>query len=334
MQGRTLNKNSRTEKPKAGRHRGSRKGDVTDQTDALELDIPLTVTEHDAFICHASEDKDAVARPLAKFLVELGLSVWFDEFSLETGDSLSRAIDQGLASSRFGVVIISKAFFRKGWPKHELSGLWTKEISTGKAILPVWHEVTAHEVRRFSLPLADKVAVETASSSIQQIGLKLLNVISPDRANALARWLLWRKLIDDSPTRLVSLADLKKGPVVHAALPESLLVRIHLIHGVLADAGVPSLATMIANFRRDVDPAREVLTWERIAASYLVLAKRRKRVNKRAIFTSVLKTSFLDRAGAESVIDGTDELAIDAVKAWCDVAIDPSDPSQTRRDRP
>ena len=51
------------------------------------------------FISHASEDKDAVVRPLAHALQEFGLSVWYDEFELRIGDSLRRKIDWGLAKA-------------------------------------------------------------------------------------------------------------------------------------------------------------------------------------------------------------------------------------------
>jgi len=71
--------------------------------------------QRDVFICHASEDKDAIARPLAEALRERGHVVWFDEFELEIGDSLRQEIDRGLARSRFGVVILSPSFFEKKW---------------------------------------------------------------------------------------------------------------------------------------------------------------------------------------------------------------------------
>lgn len=74
--------------------------------------------EYDVFISHASEDKDAVVRPLAHALQKAGLSVWFDEFELQIGDSLRRKIDTGLARSRFGVVVLSQAFLGKGWPNY------------------------------------------------------------------------------------------------------------------------------------------------------------------------------------------------------------------------
>ena len=78
---------------------------------------------YDAFISHASEDKDDFVRPLAEFLDRAGLSVWYDEFSLSAGDSLSRSIDKGLARSRFGIVVLSNSFLQKRWPEYELRGL-------------------------------------------------------------------------------------------------------------------------------------------------------------------------------------------------------------------
>ena len=91
---------------------------------------------YDAFISHASEDKDLV-RPLATILREMGFAIWYDEFELRVGDSLRRSIDRGLAGSRVGVVVLSPAFFAKNWPQYELDGLVVKENAAGKVILPL-----------------------------------------------------------------------------------------------------------------------------------------------------------------------------------------------------
>ena len=82
--------------------------------------------KYDVFICYASEDKDSFVRPLAQALQSLGVSVWYDEFSLRLGDSLSGSIDKGIADSEHGVVVLSDAFFEKKWPRRELSGLVTQ----------------------------------------------------------------------------------------------------------------------------------------------------------------------------------------------------------------
>ena len=63
----------------------------------------MDIKQWDAFISHASEDKETFVRPLAVALRALGLKIWYDEFSLRLGDSLSRSIDKGLADSTFGI---------------------------------------------------------------------------------------------------------------------------------------------------------------------------------------------------------------------------------------
>jgi hypothetical protein len=39
-------------------------------------------------------------------LGRLGVSLWYDEVSLNIGDSLSASIDRGIARSRNGIVVI------------------------------------------------------------------------------------------------------------------------------------------------------------------------------------------------------------------------------------
>ena len=113
---------------------------------------------YDAFICHASEDKEAVVRSLARALVNAGLSIWYDEFSLTLGDSLRQSIEHGLAQSRYGIVIISPHFFEKDWPQVELNGLFAKEITGEKVIIPIWFNIEHADIVKQSPIMADKVA--------------------------------------------------------------------------------------------------------------------------------------------------------------------------------
>ena len=92
-----------------------------------------TMQQRDAFISHASEDKDTFANPLARCeLIDDGYSVWLDEFEIVTGDSLRVKIDEGLACSRFGVVILSRHFVaqhkvsarRIGWANSDRRRQW------------------------------------------------------------------------------------------------------------------------------------------------------------------------------------------------------------------
>ena len=132
---------------------------------------------YDVFISHASEDRNAVVRPLANALKEAGLRVWYDEFELNIGDSLRQKIDRGLASSRFGVVVLSKDFFDKGWTNYELDGIVTRSVSGEQILLPIWHNVTKAEVIEYSPSLADKLARSTATHTVEEIGSEIAELI-------------------------------------------------------------------------------------------------------------------------------------------------------------
>jgi hypothetical protein len=133
--------------------------------------------EHDVFISHASEDKDDVVRPLALALRNAGLSVWYDEFELKIGDSLRQKIDKGLARSRFGIVVLSKSFIKKGWTNYELDGIITKVVSGEQVLLPIWHNITKQEVVAFSPSIADKLARNTANFTVDEIAKEIADLI-------------------------------------------------------------------------------------------------------------------------------------------------------------
>jgi len=127
--------------------------------------VRLSATaDYDVFLSHASEDKLSVAAPLAAELERRRVVVWLDEQQLRLGDSLSERIDEGLSRARFGVVVLSHAFFAKRWPRRELDGLVSRETALGqKVILPVWHGLTHEQVMSYSPMLAGKLAVDTAA---------------------------------------------------------------------------------------------------------------------------------------------------------------------------
>lgn len=133
--------------------------------------------KYDVFISHASEDKEDVVSPLADALQAAGLSLWYDDFELGIGDSLRQRIDKGIASSRFAIVVLSKAFFKKGWPNYELDGLVTKSIDGDQILLPIWHGLTKDEVVSYSPSLADKVARNTTTQTVEEIAEEIVEVV-------------------------------------------------------------------------------------------------------------------------------------------------------------
>lgn len=132
-----------------------------------------------AFICHDSNDKDAIARDLAIRLTKMMCPVWYDEFSLNVGDSLRQKIEDGIKNCKKCVLILSPSFLRNGgWTKKEFDSVFTRElIEEKKLILPVWHEVTKKDVYQYSPSLADVVAVDS-KLGLEEVSRKLFRSIS------------------------------------------------------------------------------------------------------------------------------------------------------------
>jgi hypothetical protein len=179
--------------------------DETGDREAREPDSAAEEPRYDLFISHASEDKDAVARPLAHSLKALGFSVWFDEDVLEVGDSLRRSIDAGLARSRYGVVVLSRAFFNKPWPPRELDGLFGREIVEGtEIILPLWHEIDQDFLAAEAPMLLGRLALRT-------------DIGTAELADRLARRLRRERGEEDLRLRAAPLVRPPAPRVAHAA---------------------------------------------------------------------------------------------------------------------
>jgi hypothetical protein len=184
----------------------------------------------DVFISHASEDKDAIARPLADELLTRGWSVWFDEYELVLGDSLRRKIDSGLARSRVGVVVLSHAFFEKEWPQRELDGL-TARLMAGEnnVIVPIWHELTADDLLAYSPPLADLLAGKSSdgpvalATEVERVLARRQAAPMPDDGEAQAR------VFVSPATREQAVEDVEGAvntATVEGALPAEALPRV------------------------------------------------------------------------------------------------------------
>jgi hypothetical protein len=158
---------------------------------------------YDLFICHASEDKESFVRPLVEALRAENVEVWFDEFTLELGDSIRRSIDHGLRQSRFGVLVLSPAFFNKKWPQYELDGLTEIEMrGRDKVLLPIWHGVGHQEVITYSPALANRKAISSAEG-LGKVVTAILRVVRPqgsplvEARDLLLRWGVTPPVITD-----------------------------------------------------------------------------------------------------------------------------------------
>ena len=139
--------------------------------------------KYDVFISHANEDKENFVNEFAEVLNNLGLKIWYDENNVKWGDSIRTSIDIGLKQCRFGVVILSRHYLSKYWTNYELEGLFQRESTDTKRILPIWHNITKKEIQDFSPVLAGKRAMNTAIMTPEEIGQELLELENSTNVN-------------------------------------------------------------------------------------------------------------------------------------------------------
>jgi hypothetical protein len=223
----------------------------------------------DVFISHASEDKDSLVRPLATELSRLGLRVWYDEFSLRIGDSLSASIDKGLGESNAGVVVISPSFIVKSWPKRELAGLVAGHMGRSQLILPIWFNVSRDDVLSFSPTLADTIAIDATGIDLSELALRILERVKPELHMAFQRRLAYEKTLAKGETKFVNPSDLSlNGPIRHENFDFATANRIRLIHSILLEVFPVEWSTTVDNFRKDMHPEEELELWEYVASIY------------------------------------------------------------------
>jgi hypothetical protein len=94
--------------------------------------------DKEVFLCHASEDKEGIVRPLGNALSHAGINVWVDEHEIVWGESILGKVNEGLSISKFVMVIMTESFLQKNYPKKEMEIALNYEMSTGiNRVLPL-----------------------------------------------------------------------------------------------------------------------------------------------------------------------------------------------------
>lgn len=223
----------------------------------------------DIFISHASEDKQSIVKDLANEFNNFGVKIWYDEFTLKIGDSLSRSIDKGLANSNYGLVILSPAFLSKDWTEYELKGLTALELGRDKVILPIWHNITRNEILRYSPILADKFALSTKDKDYKELAIEIIKIIRPDIFERYIRKLAYENTLKEAEIKLIDIKEIRTPPIIHEKLPDELIIRIRLIRASLLSITPHSMEFWIDGFKRDTHPTKEVSWWEFLSTCYL-----------------------------------------------------------------
>ena len=131
----------------------------------------------DLFLCHAWDDRQGVALDLHNLLTGFEVTVWFSEMDVPLGTSLIRKIDQGLANSRAGIVLVTPALFTSltndGVAAQELSAL----LATDR-VIPIVHGTTFEALRQVSPLLAARSGLDTGNyTALEDVAAKIADTV-------------------------------------------------------------------------------------------------------------------------------------------------------------
>lgn len=133
----------------------------------------------DIFICHASENKNIV-EPFANKLRENDVLVWYDKFALKWGDGLVKKINEGLKSSYFGLVVLSKEFLKKQWPNTELEALIVLSNSDDMKILPLFYKISHKKITK-KYPLLGGIVGKTWKNNDDELIKNIKEMVKEKR---------------------------------------------------------------------------------------------------------------------------------------------------------
>jgi len=123
---------------------------------------------------------------MVEAFTQSGISCWYDEAEIRWGDSIVQKINEGLASSKYVVVVFSPAFVQKNWPQRELNAALNQEASTGEVkVLPllVGSEGEKQKILR-QFPLLNDKRYLPWDGDLRGIVKALISRLHPDKASA------------------------------------------------------------------------------------------------------------------------------------------------------
>lgn len=132
----------------------------------------MPLKSFDVFISYAAEDRDLV-ETLYDRLTEAGLRVWYARKELIVGEPVRPVINLGLASSRYGIAIISPSY-TSHWSLGELFVL----IKEKGRLLPVLHEITIEELATINPEIITFYCPSTAMG-IDNLVAEILRTVKP-----------------------------------------------------------------------------------------------------------------------------------------------------------
>jgi len=131
----------------------------------------------DTAIAYVRAD-EALAQQLSDDLQLRGIST--NLRVLRLGDSLYDSVQECLRSARYTVLVLSRGFFSRPWPRGDLDQLARidRDYQGETKLLPVWHGISQQDIAFYSTALAEKIGVLTSGGLLTVIA-EIADVVQP-----------------------------------------------------------------------------------------------------------------------------------------------------------
>ncbi len=105
-----------------------------------------TTNQPIVYLAHATEDKEDLAKPIAEYLMQKGIKVWYDQWEIKSGDSLRQKMDQGLNDCTHFLVLLTQNSLKKPWVLTEIDAGFTDALDERIRFMGVRSGVDVSEV--------------------------------------------------------------------------------------------------------------------------------------------------------------------------------------------
>jgi hypothetical protein len=136
---------------------------------------------HDFFLSYKRKDEPKFVEDLAHALQLRGYQVWYDEFEIKPGDSITASIERGLNNSLIVVLVLTCNYF-EGWSEQERIAAFHLFMSQKTRLVPLWIGIDASYVSQKALFLSDLAAIiidMATPNAIENVCIKLENLVKP-----------------------------------------------------------------------------------------------------------------------------------------------------------
>ncbi|MES1956211.1 toll/interleukin-1 receptor domain-containing protein [Salinisphaera hydrothermalis] len=86
------------------------------------------------FLSHSTPDKQIV-EDVIPYLTRAGTALWYDKLNIEYGQSIVKAVQDGISESGAVIFFISREFLASSWCENEMDGFLTRVCSGQKVLI-------------------------------------------------------------------------------------------------------------------------------------------------------------------------------------------------------